>query len=391
MISVQEAKDLILQNIQLLETETVCLSSAYGMILAQAVVSKIDVPAFDNSAMDGYAVKYDDQIHSFRVTQYIQAGELTNMELNSGEAAQIFTGAPIPKNADTVIPRELISVSDGNINFSPNIISRGMHIRKRASQNATDEIIAQAGAFMNPGLIALLSSCGVQSVVVYKRPSVSFIVTGNELIEPGNPLPEGSVYNSNGPAIYSFLQLCGIQSIHAFSAPDQKNTLREKIEQALDCSDVVILTGGVSAGDFDFVPQVLAELGVQKLFHKVKQKPGKPIYCGKKNNQWIFGLPGNPAAVLACLNQYVKPCLFGISGHHEIFRQFVVLAIAHTWTKKPGLSHILKVKMEGQKVKILDGQESFNLLPFNECNGFMVMDEDTEVLEKGARVNVYPI
>lgn len=390
MVSILEAKNILLQNIRTLETVTLPLLQAQGMVLAGEVKSCVDVPSFDNSAMDGYALKYEAHLLSYRITQRIQAGEPAALELESGEAAQIFTGAPIPKNADTVIPRELISITDGKINFESKLITRGMHIRKKATQNAVHDVIARPGTIVSHGVIALLASCGIQNVCVFRRPIVSYIITGNELVEPGFPLGEGSIYNSNGPAIHAFLQGCGIQTIHTFSAPDQKNKLIEKIQQALKCSDLILLTGGVSAGDYDYVPEVLEELGVIKLFHKVKQKPGKPIFSGMKENCWIFGLPGNPASVLACLNQYVKPCLFGVSGYTDVFNQFIWLPLSHTWSKKSGLSHILKAKMQDQKVQILDRQESFNLLPFQECNGFVLIDEDVEVVEEGTLVKMFP-
>lgn len=391
MISVGEAKDLILQNIQTLGEETISLSEATGRILARSVLAKNDVPSFDNSAMDGFAIRYEAHLAFYSIKYQYQAGEPQTQSLQPGEAAKIFTGAPVPQNANAIIPSELATESGGKLYLTTDKIWMGMHIRKKATQNAAQDIVAHKSNYVGPGLIALLSSCGVDQVDVYKKPRVSYIITGNELLDPGSALSDGCIFNSNGPAIQSFLQLCGIQSIHAFTATDHKMKLKETIADALDCSDLIILTGGVSAGDFDFVPQVLDELGVRKLFHKVKQKPGKPIYCGKKKHQWIFGLPGNPAAVLACLNQYVKPCILGLCGHDEIFNQFIPLPLAESWTKGPGLSHLLKAKMEHQQVKILQGQESFNLLPFNECNAFVLIDEEVEIVNKGTVLNVYPL
>ncbi|MBK8954584.1 MAG: molybdopterin molybdotransferase MoeA [Saprospiraceae bacterium] len=372
-----------------LSSENCLLIEAVGKFLAQDVYAEIDVPSFDNSAMDGYAFCYDASLKSYKIVGSIAAGSHLKIALNKGETAQIFTGAPLPEHADTVIAVEQVSASGGVIQFDPDVVFKGMHVRNKASQNSKGDCIAKKGTRVGHGLIALLASCGIKHIEVYRQPVVDCIITGSELQDLGSTLSDDNIYNSNGPAIHAFLLQCGIKIQNTLAAKDEKKILRDILDNSLQKSDLLIITGGVSAGAYDFVPEVLEEIGVIKLFHKVKQKPGKPIYCGIKEHRWIFGLPGNPASVLACLNQYIKPCISGLSGDPHMFNKYVFLPAKNSWKKKSGLSHILKAKIEENQVAILEGQESFNLLPFNQCNAFVVLEEDVDIVEKGDLVKAY--
>ncbi len=389
MVSVQEAKALLKQKISLSAIADVPLSDACGSILAAPVQALIDVPSFDNSAMDGYAFLYEPGRSIYEITLHIQAGQVVEKSVEPGCAARIFTGAPIPAGADTVIQQELVRVQDGKIYFDPGAALPGAHIRKRGSQCSQGQVIAGMGAPLTPGLIGLLASAGHYRVAIYPAPCVTLIITGNELQEPGSELQQGQIYNSNEPAITAYLMRCGIQKIRSRNVKDDADELNQAVKEGLAQSDLLLLTGGISAGEYDFVKQVLEKNGVEKLFYKVKQKPGKPVYAGSKDGKLVFALPGNPAAVITCFNQYVKPCILGSMGHTKIFEPDLCLPLAADCKKKEGLTFFVKAKYHANSVAVLPGQDSFNLLSFNEANCFAELEEAASILTAGSVIPVY--
>lgn len=389
MISIKEAKEILAENISILTDEKISVIDSLGRVIAKDIVSPIDVPSFDNSAMDGYALCYQKGITTYKITTKIQAGDTTNISLKKGEAARIFTGAPIPKGANTVIQQEVINIQDGMLLFDEMDIQIGNHIRLRGAQCRAGDAIIKGGTFVTPGVIGLLSSVGIIKVDVYRQPKVKIIVTGNELVEPGIALNGGEIYNSNRSAILAYLQLIGIREIEAFHVKDRLEDLKAVVSSALKDSDVLILSGGISVGEYDFVYQALTDEGVQALFYKIKQKPGKPFFAGKKNDKMIFALPGNPAAVLSCMNQYVKPCLQQMIGIKDAFSYSSMLPLAKDWLKKSTLSNILKAEVKNGEVSILEAQDSFNLQAFGVANAFVLLDENDQLKQKGELVEIY--
>ncbi|MCZ2133351.1 MAG: molybdopterin molybdotransferase MoeA [Bacteroidetes bacterium] len=389
MITVNEAKKIIAENIELSAVGRIPLHKANGLVLAADVKSAICVPPFDNSAMDGFAFKHDANNTGFIVSQNIKAGDYSYAALPDGEAARIFTGAPIPEGADTVIQQEFIKINGNRIEFDKSLAHRGINVRLKGAQCAAGEVIAKSGCVVTPGLIGLLVSAGIVEAPVYLPPTVAIIATGSELRPPGTPLKPGEIYNSNSPAIQAYLEQIGIKNISEFYADDDLNLLKEKTAFCLEHFDVLILSGGISAGEYDHVQNALVDSGVPTLFYKVKQKPGKPLLVGKKNKKWIFALPGNPAAALVCFNQYIKPCIKGMTGENNIFIPDYRLPVANGFKKKKSLTYFLKAKMISNEAVILSGQDSFNLLPFNEADCFAEAEEGTECLEPGTTVNIY--
>jgi molybdopterin molybdotransferase len=389
MVSILEAKKILTENIPLLKEEEILVSNSLGRVLSKNIASPIDVPSFDNSAMDGFALCYQEGITSYKITSKIQAGDSTNVAINVGEAARIFTGAPIPNGADTIIQQELATVQDGKLSFEAKGVQKGNHIRLRGAQCKAGNTIVKCGSLITPGVIGLLSSVGITNVEVFQLPKVIVIVTGNELVAPGTPLKDGEIYNSNQAAIISYLQMLGIKEVEVMQVKDNLEELKIAVSKALDTCDIIILSGGISVGEYDFVYQVLTDEGVQLLFYKVKQKPGKPLFVGKKNDKIIFALPGNPAAVLSCMNQYVKPSLMQMMGIKGAFSPSTLLPLAHDWTKKSPLSNILKAEVNNNEVIILEGQDSFNLRAFGVANAFVLLYENDMLKQKGELVEVY--
>ncbi|MDT0688249.1 molybdopterin molybdotransferase MoeA [Salegentibacter sp. F188] len=391
MISVNEARKILSDNSTRGKIETVLLGHSLQAIIAEDIHSPIDVPSFDNSAMDGYALKFDTKLQHWKVNTMIQAGDTSEYKIEKGQAARIFTGAKIPEGTDTVIPQELIEKDEvsGGIIYQQDKTSTGSNVRLKGSQCKRGELILKKGTVISPGVIGLLASVGLAKVKIYKAPTVAYIITGDELKEPGTSLKPGEIYNSNGPMLEALLKKSGITDIFPEKASDKKEELQKIIDEALEQQDVLILSGGISVGDYDFVKECLENAGVQELFYKIKQRPGKPMFAGKKGEKWIFALPGNPASVLSCFNQYVKPCLYYFMGRNNVWNADSKLILAGDHKKKPGLTFFLKGRTNGDEVEILGAQQSFNLQAFSTANCLVELAEDKEEVEAGTLVKVY--
>ncbi|MCM4158290.1 molybdopterin molybdenumtransferase MoeA [Antarcticibacterium sp. W02-3] len=391
MISVNDARRILSENLERAKSKNISLNDSLGLILAVDVYSPIDVPSFDNSAMDGYAMKFDSSRNSWESGSVIQAGDTNAYKVKEGTAARIFTGAKIPQGVDTVIPQELIERDEatGRISYDQDKIQTGSNIRLKGSQCKKEELIAEKGTPVTPGLIGLLASVGLNKVEVYTPATVTYIITGDELKEAGTALKEGEIYNSNGPMLEALLKNAGIKEISGLKATDDKEELQEKINKALAASNVLIISGGISVGDYDFVKECLEKAGVKELFYKIKQRPGKPMYAGRKGDKYIFALPGNPASVLSCFNQYVKPSLKYLAGKEKVWEADAVLSLAADQKKKEGLTFFLKGRMEQDEVIIPGGQQSFNLLAFSTANCLVELEEDKEEIKARTPVNVF--
>ncbi|MCO5254980.1 MAG: molybdopterin molybdotransferase MoeA [Bacteroidetes bacterium] len=391
MIEVKEAIEILKSNLSTLPNEKVIVPKALGKYIAEDIISPMNVPSFDNSAMDGYAISFVENNSQYYLesTRSVAAGDTATHVLQPGKAMRIFTGAPIPKGADTVVQQELVSLQNGTISVDLNLLQQGSHIRYQGTQCKAGQVIVKSGTFVNAGVIALLSSVGITEINVVRKPRVGLVVTGNELVQPGNPLKSGQVYNSNEGAVFAFLQSMGIPCYVSNTVKDDSQELTLIVRNAIQEYDVLILTGGISVGDFDFTYNALSANKVETLLYKVKQKPGKPLYVGKKGNTLIFALPGNPAAVISCFNQYVKPSLKMMMGGVDAFAPSCLLPLALDWTKNTNLTTFLKAKVSDNKVEILKGQDSFDLQAFGEANALIMVYENEMAKQKGDLVEVY--
>ena len=391
MISVEQARKILYENSERGKITSIELRESLGTVLAEDIYSPIDVPSFDNSAMDGYALKFNGESQSWKLQGEIQAGDISAHEVAPGKTIRIFTGAKMPVGADTVIQQELIEREGDEITYRHTKISTGSNVRLKGSQCKAGDQILKKGTKVTAGVIGLLASVGVLKVAIFNPPSVAYIVTGNELKEMGQPLESGEIYNSNGPMLNALLQESGIKNIKALKAEDDKEKLQKTTDKALEDADVLILSGGISVGDYDFVKECLMNSRVEELFYKIKQRPGKPMYAGKKENKMVFALPGNPASVLSCYVQYVKPCLQSIMGKEDAWKPDNILPLSEDVKKKPGISFFMKAKKEDGKVCILTGQQSFNLQAFSTADCLVELEEEAEVISKGTLVKVYDL
>ncbi|MFM7629337.1 MAG: molybdopterin molybdotransferase MoeA [Algoriphagus sp.] len=389
-VSVQEAKE-ILKGLSLSGQKVLLpLQKALGYWTAGPIHAPMAVPSFDNSGMDGYAFAWADGGNSRELAQVVQAGTFPDFTLQRGTAVRIFTGAPVPKFADTIVQQEGVRVEGDRLFFDLDKLIQGMNFRRAGSQCEQGQLILPEGTRITPGTIGLLASLGAEKVSVYAAPQVSIILTGDEVVEVGQVLQPGQIYNANGPSLLTYLSQLGITDVKVYKVKDDPHEVIRVIGEALASSEVLLLTGGISVGDFDFVKEGLAENGVETLFYKVKQKPGKPLLAGIKGSQLVFALPGNPASVLTCFMQYVKPSLGQWMGHPAAWEQVTKYPLATHWEKQMKLTVFLKARLVAGQVEVMPGQESFNLLSFGSADGLIEIGEDQQSLKEGTLVSFYP-
>jgi molybdopterin molybdotransferase len=391
MISVTEAKKIIDQNVYPLQPVVLPLQEAVGLILAENIYAEIDIPAFPQSSMDGYAFSYSNwqKEKKLRINrEKIAAGSNELFSLDQNEAVRIFTGAPVPTGADTVVMQEKIRIIGNELIIEDENLQSGSNVRPKGSEIKAGTLALGKDSVLTPAAIGFLAGIGIKDVNVYPPPSISIIITGNELQQPGIPLQHGQVYESNSFSLKAILKQLHIENIQVLYATDEAATVTNTLKNALPLSDVVLLTGGISVGDYDFVLQAATECGVVKLFHKVKQRPGKPLYFGMKENKLVFGLPGNPSSVLTCFYQYVIPALEKLSNRKKIV-QTLQAPLNKPFQKKAELTHFFKGFYDGETVTPLDAQESYRLSSFAIANCLIQVNEEVTSLNKGELVDVY--
>jgi len=389
VISVKEAKQIIAQNIIERRSHFLPLHLLEGKILAKDIYSPINVPYFHNSAMDGYAVSETDEKLEWVVKYHIQAGDTQLYNLKKGEAARIFTGAMIPENTWAVIAQENIEKKVNDRIFYSQVLPRGMNIRKEGEQCLKDDLILKQNQIINVGTIALLASIGLKEVPIYVPLSVTIIITGNELKRLGEPLEKGQIYESNGVFLFSYLKKLGIENINIYYCEDDFDKLKNLISETLEKCDFLICSGGISVGEYDYVKKALKENQIEELFYKIRQKPGKPLWVGKKLDTLVFALPGNPVSVAVCFNQYVKPCLLSSMGYRDTWLPSCFAPLQSAYEKKSGLTQFLKINLESSQANILQGQESFNLLSFRETTHIGLIEEQDEHISLGMPIALF--
>ena len=377
----EEAQQIMLDHIPASRVKRVPLSSACGLTLAESILVKIDSPPFHQSAMDGFAFNFSkwDKISPLIISNEIPAGKFLKESVRSNGAVRIFTGAAVPAGADTVVVQEKVVEKNGQIVISDPFLLKGANIRKQGSHVKSGKTVWRKGQRLTVGAIGFLASLGVSTVKVYALPIVSIIVTGDELTIPGKVLKRGHVFECNSYGLTAALSKVQITPRLIIRCADDPNQLEKDIKKALKVSDILILTGGVSVGDYDFVADTLKKCGVIKKFHNVRQKPGKPLYFGLKGNKLVFGLPGNPASVLSCYYSFVVKAISSFSklDVHAV----VTLPAMNSFLKKGTLTTLLKARTSARGVEILHDQESYKLNSFAEADGLVVLPpEKQEVL-----------
>jgi molybdopterin molybdotransferase len=383
-VSVSAAKKMLNEHAFRGEVVQLPLLDSIGHYAAAGIKAPMDIPGFDNAAMDGFCFRYSDYEKQIplHIRYTIQAGETTLPNLQGGEAAKIFTGAPIPIGADTVVMQEKTYVEDERLYFIDNDFIAGANIRLRASQTSSGEVILSENTLINAGLIGFLAGFGIQSVYVYKAPRIGICCTGKELIAPGQPLQFGQIYESNSISLQALLAEMNIAPLMIKTVDDDLNSIRTAIQDMLDYTDILIITGGISVGAYDYVHEALQLNGIDKLFYKVKQKPGKPMFFGKIDRKRVFALPGNPAATFTCFHQYVKPFLQFVLGQKNMYDATKTGFLNTSYLKKGSLTQFLKAHEVSGKINILDGQESYKMNAFSLANCLIELSEDKQLFDE---------
>lgn len=387
MISVEEARAQVTAVHPLLSVR-LPLQHAAGLILAEDLIAPKNIPAYPQSSMDGYAIAFDDANGVLQLEGVMPAGSNVAFQLEKGHAVRIFTGAAVPAGANTVVMQEKAMVEDGKLMLQCANLKYGDNVRPVGSEIQEGSLALAKGALLTPAAIGFLAGIGIAAVKVFPRPRVSIIVTGNELQHPGESLPYGQVYEANSFTLLAALQQLHITAVPVHRSPDDLPTLQRLLSLALQQSDVVLMTGGVSVGDFDFTGKAFEACQVSKVFHKVKQKPGKPLLFGTQQQKLVFGLPGNPASVLTCFYQYVLPALEQIMQAPPLVKKLFV-ALQQEYKKPIGLTHFLKAHFNGTGVQLLTGQESYKLSSFAAANCLAIVPEETVSMAAGDQIEIH--
>ncbi|MCR4302437.1 MAG: molybdopterin molybdotransferase MoeA, partial [Sulfuricaulis sp.] len=390
MLSLEEARAAILAEVTpSAATQTVSLLQAHGRFTAQALHAQVDNPAFDNSAMDGYAVRAADLVAAGFVLPLhgeCRGGDAPG-ELSPGSTMRIFTGAPMPEGADSIVIQEDVKLEGGKVIF-PKSVQPGSHLRRRGEDFRHGDVLYPAGRRLSSYDLALLSAAGVAQIPVYPRARVLVAATGDELVTPGTPLRPGQIYESNRLATLLLLRELGMDAVDGGTVRDDPGELRAWLKSATDY-DFVITSGGASVGDHDLVKQVFAEIGEIK-FWKARIKPGKPIAFGRVGTRThFFALPGNPVSSLVTFKLFVEPAL--IAWHHGVSRMPQLSAIAtNDFRRHPGRTEFVRARLVANDGKLLAtalrGQGSHMLGPLRETNGFIRVEADSAGFKQGETV-----
>lgn len=399
MIAYQEALNLLLGS-DIMPVRRLFLEEALGCVLAKPVTSSVDIPAFHNSAMDGFALRCEllkkaspEQPVVLKIDGSTAAGDSPQ---TAGEGAwEIMTGAAVPSGYDGVVKIEDVRVQEGEVSFTqPAIV--GQNIRKIGQDFSHGQDVAHAGTRLGPFHMMALATIGEAEVEIFQKPRISLFCTGRELVDDlSQPLQPGQIRNSNGPLLRSALAQEGYSAHYGGTIPDEPELFEKCLGERLPQSDILISTGAVSAGKYDFIPDVVRKMGADMLFHKVRIQPGKPIFYARfPTGQHFFGLPGNPISSAIGLRFFILPLLRHLQGMPEEAPKMCRLKAD---TKgKAGMRLFRKAYMQvtgdgSHQVEILDGQESFKVHPMLRANCWAVIGEKDAQLGAGDIVPVYPL
>ena len=392
MITVKQAKDLLIKNINSLEPISKNLLEAVGYVMEEDIFSPIDLPPFTCSAMDGYAIRSSDVRGKLpiklKIKGEIKAGDFKNITVGEGYAFKIFTGAPIPFGTDYVVMQEYTQQEDDFVLIKKNF-SKYENIRWKGEEIRKGQKVLSRGTVLNPVVIGFLAIMGIDKVKVIRKPNAYLIVTGSELVIPGTPLKLGKVYDSNSFSIYSALKDMGIERISMVRRGDDFRAIHKAFEKAIAGSDVIIFSGGVSVGKYDFVRELFEKVGVETIFYKVEQKPGKPIYFGRYKGKIIFGLPGNPVSSLVCFYGYVYPAIRKMMGLYPIFLEEKTLSLLKEIRNKGGKVNFLRGMFYSNTVMPLKYQSSHMLSSFAKANCLIIVPKNSKLIKKGEKIKVH--
>lgn len=397
MISVEAARKIILAEIRTMGSEKCLLSQTLGRTLAEEIISPLNQPPWDTSAMDGYAVRKADipeaspsDPRKLKVIEKIPAGRLPEKKLGRGEAAKIMTGAPLPEGADAVVRVEETEEAGEEVSIFT-VPEDGEFIRRKGEALRAGDSILKKGIQIRPAEIAMMASVGKSVVSVFQQPRVAILSTGDELADLDEARGAEKIFNSNGYGLAAQVADAGGVPINLGIARDTHADLIEKLKGGLH-ADMILASGGVSMGDYDFVIEVLKELGAEMKFWKVSMKPGRPLAFGVISGRPVFGLPGNPVSSMVSFEQFVRPAILLASGRNEICRPTMKAVLKEEIRKRPGrrlfLRAVVSIQGDDVSVRMAGDQDSAVLMSLVKANAFMILPAEGDLVKSGEKVCV---
>ncbi|MER3447370.1 MAG: hypothetical protein C4291_11265 [Candidatus Dadabacteria bacterium] len=402
MISVEEAQRLILENTNVLEPVEIPMTESEGLVLAEDIISPLDLPYFTNSAMDGYALKSRDTKGanegspiSLRIVGTIQAGDYPNFSIRDKEATKIMTGAPLPEGADSVLMVEYTEEEEGIVKIKRSV-SPGENVRYKGEEIKKGEIALEKETTISPAAMGFIAELGIKSIKVYRKPRVAFLITGEEVVGFDEEPRPGKIRDTNSIMLRSVLSREKAESLSLGRVKGEINNIEERLRNGLRWCDALIVTGGVSIGDYDYVKDALRNMGVEGIFWRIAQRPGGPMFFGRRNGTLIFGLPGNPASTLVCFYEYVRPALRKMAGKKDVFLIEIEATLLEEIRKRPDsktyfLRGLLEKKDGSFYVKSRGTQGSHILRSFALSNCLIIVPGYVTHIPEGSRVNVHLI
>jgi len=395
MVDFSDALRTVLAHVQRLQAASVPLGEAVGLALAEDVASDVDMPPFDKSAMDGFAVVAAD-LHAaprvLRVVEEIPAGAVPTRAVHPGECSRIMTGAPVPSGADAVVRVE--DTKPGPADGETTVvkpIEAGGNICFRAEDVARGDVVLRAGHVIRPPEVALLGSCGCARVPVFRRPRVAMLSTGNEVVPVDRVPAPGQIRDANGPYLAARLRALGVEAASLGIAPDEPSRLRAALAEGMQY-DALVVSGGVSRGDYDFVPAILRELGTELIFESVAMQPGRPTVFGVCGRTVVFALPGNPVSLMVTSELFLVPALRTMLGYREVNPRRRKAILAEPVHHRPGrlayVPGILSETESGWTVRPLPYHGSAHVAALSQSDCLVVLPAEVAAVEAGSPVEV---
>ena len=396
LISIDEARARVLAEVFPLPVEALPLAEVLGRVLGEEIVASHNVPPFDNAGMDGFAVRAVDIVDAtaatpvpLQVLETIPAGHVATRALGPEQATKIMTGAPIPEGADVVVQSEMTEEADGRV-LVFEAAKRGRNIRRAGEDVEAGDRVLGPGSVLGPAEIGLIASLGHPTVQVHQRPRVAVLSTGSELVEVDQSLGPGQIRNSNSYSLRALCQQMGIEPTMLGIVPDDYDATRDLVQKGLGY-DVLLTTGGVSVGQFDFIKDIQDELGVQRKLWGVAMKPGKPLVFGVRDHTLVFGLPGNPVSAMVSFELFVRPALLRLMGHAKTVKPLYQAVISEDASNPDGRVYVVRVRAWREEdtwhVSATGAQGSGILRSMVGANGLVFIPGGPRGVKAGERVD----
>jgi molybdopterin molybdotransferase len=387
-ISVEEALEKIYTSVVTLKTEILPIEQTIQRIIAESVYASHSLPAFDNSAMDGYAVRIEDAGKTLKQSCTVFAGDPHEIRLIEDQCIRIMTGAKIPKGCEAIVPIEEVTVLADEITL-PSTIRPAQHIRLKGEDIQAQMCLIERGTCLYAHHLSLLASQGITHVAVYRRPKIALFSSGNELKMHYEPLGPNQLYNTNTPTFAARAVELGCDVIFTGTAQDSPDAIRDHIHNALG-ADLIITSGGVSVGDADFTKEAFASLGFEGAFESVDIKPGKPTTFGRIGDTLILNLPGNPLAAALCFELFAQSAVLALSGRNDRYLSTLTTKIGAPFRMKKGRRSLIPGWFDGSSFVPCEKFGPGMVLPLSQANAFMMVDASVEKFDKGDEVKIIP-